>query len=142
MNGRSFTFVLFFIVIGLASFQLVSFAVQNPAGLVKNLLTFAIVIGAIYLLYKLFTSSSSSANPRSSYNRAVKQSKKKYGKSNGKANTNAKPNITHLSSSFTKKTPTDTQIKKGNTSLKRKRKQTHLTVIEGKKGKKKHRASF
>ncbi|WP_028399164.1 SA1362 family protein [Ectobacillus panaciterrae] len=129
MSGRSFTLVLFLLVVGLAVFQLVTSAVQDPAGVLQNILTIGIVLGAFYLLYKLFTRSGGS-NTRASYNRAAKQSKRKY----------AKPNVTPLSN---KKHLQDAKGKKGRSSLfKKKRKQSHLTVIEGKKGKKKDRASF
>lgn len=130
MNGRSFALVLFFLVIGLAIFQLVSFAVEDPGGLLKNLLTIGIVAAAFYWLYKLFTGQGKNGkNANSSYNRAAKQSKRKY----------AKPNVTPLS----KKLSLDAKNKKASVGLlKKKRKQSHLTVIEGKKGKKKDRASF
>jgi hypothetical protein len=84
LNGRSFALVLFFLVIGLAIFQLVSFAVEDPGGLLRNLLTIGIVVVAFYWLYRLFTGQGKNAN--SSYNRAAKQSKRKY----------AKPNVTPL----------------------------------------------
>jgi arginine exporter protein ArgO len=129
VSGRSFTLVLFLLVVGLAVFQLVTSAIQDPAGLLRNILTIVIVLGAFYLLYKLF-SSSNSTNTRASYNRAAKQSKRKY----------AKPNVTSLNP---KKYLQEAKRKKGSSSLfKKKRKQSHLTVIEGKKGKKKDRASF
>ncbi|SFI49503.1 MULTISPECIES: SA1362 family protein [unclassified Bacillus (in: firmicutes)] len=134
MNGRSFMFALFVVIVGLAIFNLVSFTIEDPMGVVKNIAIMLIVVGVFYLLYKMLTSSSSSAtNSQSSYKRAAKQSNRKYGKQN----------VTPLSNNLLKKNASDTKGKKGNTSfLKRKRKQSHLTVIEGKKGKKKDRASF
>jgi hypothetical protein len=91
------------------------------------------VVGIFYLLYKMFTNSSGSANSQSSYKRAAKQSNRKHGKQN----------VAPLSNSFLKRNASDDKGKKGNSpSLKRKRKQSHLTVIEGKKNKKKDRASF
>jgi hypothetical protein len=134
MNGRSFAALFFIIIIGLSGFGLIYYAVNNPSGLIKNILTLGIVAGAFYLLYKLFTSSSSSGKNRASYDRAAKQSKKKYA--------GQKQNITSLANNTLKKSPLDTKTKKGTFILKKKRKQTHLTVIEGKKGKKKNRASF
>ena len=134
MNGRSFMFALFVVIVGLAIFNLVSFTIEDPMGVVKNIVIILIVVGVFYLLYKMLTSSSSSANSsHSSYKRAAKQSNRKYGKQN----------VTPLSNNLLKKNASDTKGKKENTSfLKRKRKQSHLTVIEGKKGKKKDRASF
>ncbi|ENQ3104315.1 hypothetical protein SAMN04488168_10564 [Bacillus sp. 491mf] len=134
MNGRSFMFALFVVIVGLAIFSLVSFTIEDPMGVVRKILIMLIVVGVFYLLYKMLTSSSSSANnSQSSYKRAAKQSNRKYGKQN----------VTPLSNNMLKKSASDTKGKKGKTSfLKRKRKQSHLTVIEGEKGKKKDRASF
>ncbi|PEI92048.1 hypothetical protein CN679_13045 [Bacillus pseudomycoides] len=136
MNGRSFTFALFVLIIGLAIFGLVSSAITDPYGMVKNIAIMLLVVGVFYLLYKMFTSSSGSsgsANSQNSYKRAAKQSNRKYGKQN----------VAPLSNSLLKRNASDDKVKKGNSSLlKRKRKQSHLTVIEGKKNKKKDRASF
>ncbi|MGF9963117.1 SA1362 family protein [Bacillus rhizoplanae] len=134
MKGRSFMFALFVVIVGLAVFSLVAFTIENPMGVVKNLAIMLIVAGVFYLLYKMLTSSSGSANnSQSSYKRAAKQSNRKYGKQN----------VTPLSKNLSKKSASDAKGKKGNASfLRRKRKQSHLTVIEGKKGKKKDRASF
>lgn len=134
MKGRSFMFALFVIIVGLAVFSLVSFTIENPLGVVKNIAIMLIVVGVFYLLYKMLTSSSGSANnSQSSYKRAAKQSNRKYGKQD----------VTPLSKNLLKKNASDAKGKKGNASfLRRKRKQSHLTVIEGKKGKKKDRASF
>ncbi|MDM5156402.1 SA1362 family protein [Bacillus sp. DX1.1] len=133
MNGRSFMFALFLVIIGLAIFGLVISAITDPYGVVRNIVTMLIVVGVFYLLYKMFTNSSGSANSQNSYKRAAKQSKQKYGKQN----------VAPLSNSLLKRNAPDDKGKKGNQPLlKRKRKQSHLTVIEGKKNKKKDRASF
>lgn len=133
MNGRSFMFAFFILIVGLAVFGLASSTIADPSGMVRNIFTILLVVGVFYLLYKMFTSSSGSANTQSSYKRAAKQSNRKYGKQN----------VAPLSKSLLKRNASDDKGKKGNTSsLKRKRKQSHLTVIEGKKNKKKDRASF
>ena len=133
MNGRSFMFAIFVLIIGLAIFGLVSSAITNPKGMLQDIGIMLLVVGIFYLLYKMFTNSSGSANSQNSYKRAAKQSNRKYGKQN----------VAPLSNSFLKRNASDDKGKKGNpTSLKRKRKQSHLTVIEGKKNKKKDRASF
>ncbi|MEH7458567.1 hypothetical protein CON65_04545 [Bacillus pseudomycoides] len=133
MNGRSFMFAIFVLIIGLAIFGLVSSAITDPKGMLQNIGIMLLVVGIFYLLYKMFTNSSGSANSQNSYKRAAKQSNRKYGKQN----------VAPLSNSFLKRNASDDKGKKGNpTSLKRKRKQSHLTVIEGKKNKKKDRASF
>ncbi|MGI2790185.1 SA1362 family protein [Bacillus cytotoxicus] len=133
MNGRSFMFAFVSIIIGLAIFGLVSSAITNPIGMLQNIGLMLLVLGIFYLLYKMFTNSSGSAHSHNSYKRAAKQSNRKYGKHN----------VAPLSKSFLKRNHTDDKGKKGNSPLlKRKRKQSHLTVIEGKKNKKKDRASF
>ncbi|PWN76293.1 SA1362 family protein [Bacillus paranthracis] len=133
MNGRSFTFAIFVLIIGLAIFGLVSSVITDPMGVLRNIGIMLAVVGIFYLLYKMFTNSSGSANSQSSYKRAAKQSSRKHGKQN----------IAPLSNSFFKSNASNDKGKKGNlSSLKRKRKQSHLTVIEGKKNKKKDRASF
>lgn len=126
MNGRSFTFAIFVLIIGLAIFGLVSSVITNPMGVLRNIGYMLLVVGIFYLLYKMFTNSSGSANSQSSYKRAAKQSNRKHGKQN----------VAPLSNSFLKRNTSDDKGKKGNSpSLKRKRKQSHLTVIEGKRTK-------
>ncbi|MBO9129692.1 SA1362 family protein [Bacillus sp. 165] len=134
MKGRSFATMFFVFIIGLSLFGIVYYGVNFPADLLKKIITIVIVAGAIFILYKLFTNSNSPGKNRASYDRAAKQSKKKYA--------GQKQNITPLANNILKKAPLDLKGKKGTSFLKKKRKQTHLTVIEGKKGKKKNRASF
>jgi threonine/homoserine/homoserine lactone efflux protein len=125
MSNRLFTPIVL-TIIGLAILGIVS----NPAGLVKQLATFAIIALVFYLLYKMFTHSNRNTNGKSSYNRAARKSAKKYAsttKQEGNSSTKKSAPIQLLN-------PKATTVKK--------RKQTHLTVIEGKKGKKKDRASF
>ncbi|WP_374217596.1 SA1362 family protein [Bacillus bingmayongensis] len=104
MNGRSFTFALFVLIIGLAIFGLVSSAITDPYGMVKNIVIMLLVVGVFYLLYKMFTSSSGSANSQNSYKRAAKQSNRKYGKQN----------VAPLSNSLLKRNASDDKVKKGN----------------------------
>ncbi len=82
MNGRSFTFAIFVLIIGLAIFGLVSSVITNPMGVLRNIGYMLLVVGIFYLLYKMFTNSSGSANSQSSYKRAAKQSNRKHGKQN------------------------------------------------------------
>lgn len=82
MNGRSFTFAIFVLIIGLAIFGLVSSVITNPMGVLRNIGIMLAVVGIFYLLYKMFTNSSGSANSQSSYKRAAKQSSRKHGKQN------------------------------------------------------------
>ena len=51
-------------------------------GVLRNIGYMLLVVGIFYLLYKMFTNSSGSANSQSSYKRAAKQSNRKHGKQN------------------------------------------------------------
>ena len=130
MNGRSFTFAIFVLIIGLAIFGLVSSVITDPMGVLRNIGIMLAVVGIFYLLYKMFTNSSGSANSQSSYKRAAKQSSRKHGKQN----------VAPLSNSFFKSNASNDKGKRESFFFKAKRKQSHLTVIEGKQ--KKDRASF
>ncbi len=103
MNGRSFTFAIFVLIIGLAIFGLVSSVITNPMGVLRNIGIMLAVVGIFYLLYKMFTNSSGSANSQSSYKRAAKQSSRKHGKQN----------VAPLSNSFFKSNTSNDKGKKG-----------------------------
>ncbi len=49
MNGRSFTFAIFVLIIGLAIFGLVSSVITNPMGVLRNIGYMLLVVG-IFLL--------------------------------------------------------------------------------------------
>ena len=106
MNGRSFTFAIFVLIIGLAIFGLVSSVITNPMGVLRNIGYMLLVVGIFYLLYKMFTNSSGSANSQSSYKRAAKQSNRKHGKQN----------VAPLGNSFFKSNTSNDKSKKGNSS--------------------------
>ncbi|GGE73807.1 SA1362 family protein [Priestia taiwanensis] len=125
MSNRLFTPIVL-TIIGLAILGIAS----NPTGLLKQVATIAIIVLVFYLLYKMFTQSSSRGNNgKSGYNRAARKSAKKYASST-KQEGNASKKVAPI------------QLLNPKASTIKKRKQTHLTVIEGKKGKKKDRASF
>ncbi|WP_243290215.1 SA1362 family protein [Bacillus sp. FJAT-47783] len=114
---------LFYMIIGLALFGFGYKLFVNPGELISQLFIWAVVIGVIYFIYRAVMRSRSN-NEYSAYLKAAKKSKRKY-----------------------KSQATVSQLKKAKkqprTHLpKRKRDHTHLTVIEGKKSKKKNRALF
>lgn len=45
MNGRSFTFAIFVLIIGLAIFGLVSSVITNPMGVLRNIGYMLLVVG-------------------------------------------------------------------------------------------------
>lgn len=91
----------------------------------REIITTIIILGIIYLGYRWYINSnkSSKANNRQAYSKAVKQSRKKYAPSN-------KSTIDLLQrKSSSKQSPSQKK--------KRKSPSSHLTVIQGEKGKKK-----
>ena len=117
----------FFVVclIALAALGMVSLLVSNPSGL---LLKFAIMIvtgAVIFFLVKRFYLPSPEKREQRAFVRAAKRSlKRKQQKESGKQT--RKSNVSNI------------------TSIRARKKQTnnHLTVIEGKKGKRKNRVSL
>ena len=117
----------FFVVclIALAALGIVSLLVSNPSGLLLN---FAIMIATgavIFFLVKRFYLPSPEKREQRAFVRAAKRSlKRKQQKESGKQA--RKSNVSNI------------------TSIRARKKQTnnHLTVIEGKKGKRKNRVSL
>ncbi len=117
----------FFVVclIALAALGIVSLLVSNPSGLLLN---FAIMIATgavIFFLVKRFYLPSPEKREQRAFVRAAKRSlKRKQQKESGKQT--RKSNVSNI------------------TSIRARKKQTnnHLTVIEGKKGKRKNRVSL
>lgn len=113
---------IWFIVIGVVILAALGFGVRlfkDPMSVLTTILILVVVAGVVVLVYKKFSSPS---NPnQKAYNRAVKQSKKKQQRKEG--------SVVNYSSTQNK-----------NKIRTRKKSDVHLTVIEGKKGKKKNRA--
>ena len=114
-------------IITLGAIGLIITLVTNPLGFFKQIAIYAAIAGVIYLLYRLFIRKNA-GSVYSSYAKAARRSKRRF--DNKKANGTKVRNIAHA-----KKAIKTTAIRKKNPP-------THLTVIEGKKGKKKNRASF
>jgi hypothetical protein len=100
---------------------------NQPADIVRQLLLVVFSIAVVYVIYQLLIRRRM-GKEHSSYMKAVHQSKKLHHERDKK---------------MLPKTARAKLTKKGTRpSLQRKRTTTHLTVIEGKKGKKKNRAFF
>jgi len=133
MNRRSSNIIVKLLIV-LGVFGLVYTLFTQPSRLFVQLGSIALVVGIIYLVYKFYMRHRMGGNEHSAYIRAVKQSKRRF----NEPIRYKKPSISKI------------DAKKGATSSKRtfgssapkKKKSTHLTVIEGKKGKKKNRALF
>jgi FtsZ-interacting cell division protein ZipA len=124
MKNRVNPFVM--IVLALGGIGFLVTLLTRPGFLLREMLIYVIVLAIIYFVVRYFTKQRMGKD--SSYSKAAKQSKKRFSDRN--------QNSSHLKS-------VSTQKKNSKTSTALKKKQaSHLTVIEGKKGKKKSRAFF
>lgn len=125
MNRRMNGVVLVIILLGIIG--VITTLVSDPLWLLKQMAIYAVLAGAIYLIYRLFMKKRM-GKENTSYAKAVKQSKKRYDDRNTRGS-----NVKNI-----------TQVKKSikTSAVKKKKQPSHLTVIEGKKGKKKNRAFF
>ncbi|MDG5470778.1 SA1362 family protein [Jeotgalibacillus sp. ET6] len=128
MNARM---AVFYSVIALAIFGLAYTLITDPASLFARILTYAVIIGVIYLLYRLWTARKPGRGDQQAFKKAARQSKKRYG--NPVSASKLKSTGKHPSSK--KAIP----LKKSSVS---RLDGPKLTVIEGKKGKKKKKISL
>lgn len=135
MNRRKSNIVVM-ILLGLGVLGFVYTLFTNPGSLLVQAGMIFLFIGIIYLLYKFVISRRMGGKEQSAYLRAAKQSKKRF-KAGGKRKSHAMGVGGKKSTSSATKRSTVASIHKT-----RKTNTTHLTVIEGKKGKKKNRALF
>jgi ABC-type nickel/cobalt efflux system permease component RcnA len=119
-NRTSYIFIASIIIFALIG--LVSSLVENPAAFIQNIAVMIVLGFVIYLVFKRFAKSSPAKRDQRAFLRAAKKTKKKIHRK--------KSDETNKSHSLSKLT----SIKKKSSA--------HLTVIEGKKNKKKNRASF
>lgn len=127
MNRQSIHPIIL-IIVGLAGFGFIYRVSTDPLSLVKQILTIGIFVAIFYAIYKLIIQKHLSGGGNPNYRKAVRQSKQK-----NKQN----PSILQ---GFKNK---QLQKKKANRPIYAKSRKNHnLTVIEGKKNKKKNRALF
>ncbi|MCV9888175.1 SA1362 family protein [Metabacillus halosaccharovorans] len=126
MTRRTNWIVMVIILLGVIGF--VTTLVSEPLWLLKQIAIYAAIAGLIYLIYRL-VSRREMGKEQSSYLKAAKQSKRRFDDRSNKGS-----NVRNISQ--VKKTKKASAIKK------KKQQPSHLTVIEGKKGKKKNRAFF
>lgn len=126
MLNRSISSYIVYGIVVLGLIGLVSRMIYNPAGLFKQFLIMAITAGIVYLIYKRLTKGKPDNREQRAFLKAAKRSKKRLKQKSG---SNSRDNIASFSVAKSKKT-----IKP------RKKSDIHLTVIEGKKNKKKNRA--
>ena len=116
------------ILIILALLGLIGSFTANPAGFIQRIAVIALIGLAIFFLVRKFSNSSPQKKEQRAFLKAAKRSKKRLQQKSG--------DTTVKTSSL----GTLTTLKKNNKT--KKKSPAHLTVIDGKKGKKKNRASF
>ncbi|WP_245917292.1 MULTISPECIES: SA1362 family protein [Bacillus] len=111
----------------LAAIGIIGSLISNPAGFLQRIAVIVLIVAAVYFLFRRFYQSSPEKQEQRAFVKAAKKSKKRLHHKDGGQN-KQRANVRSLASlrknKATKKHP------------------SHLTVIEGKKGKKKDRATF
>ncbi|MBS4191248.1 hypothetical protein KHA94_13750 [Bacillus sp. FJAT-49705] len=125
MKNRISLFVISGIIL-LAVLGVSSSLISNPAGFLRRIAVILLVGAIVYFIFQRFYKASPKKQEQRAFNRAARKSKKRFLPNDPAKNSNRKTTTGSL------------------TSIKRTRKKSssHLTVIEGKKGKKKDRASL
>lgn len=118
--------LIFGILFILAAIGIAGILVSNPAGFIQRIAVIALIGMVIYLLFRRFNNSSPERKEQRAFLKAAKKSKKRLHQKNG--------DLQSRSASQGNLPLAKKKIKKKSSS--------HLTVIDGKKGKKKNRASF
>lgn len=119
----------FYVVMGLvalAALGITSRFISNPSGFLQSIAIMAAVGFIIYFLVRRLYKAGPQKREQQAFRKAAKKSKRRFLQKEVRRDT------TRVGSLTTLKKPTS----------KKKTTTTHLTVIEGKKGKKKNRASF
>lgn len=114
-------------LITLALIGIISQVTENPAGFIQKIAVFVVIGLIIFYVVRRFSNSSPQKKEQRAFLRAARKSKKRFLQKNGdsSAKTSSIGNLSTLKKGRLKKKPP-----------------SHLTVIDGKKGKKKNRASF
>lgn len=124
-NRTSFYFVIGMII--LAIIGVASRFISNPTAFFQSVLVFLVIGFAIFFLVRRFNGGNPQKHEQSAFRKAAKKSKKRFQQKDIR-----KPSVKTTNGNVS-------TLKKGKNKAKS---ATHLTVIEGKKGKKKKRASF
>lgn len=128
MLNRTVSYLIYG-VIALGVLGLLSQLFQNPLGLLKSLLITAAIVGIMYFLYRRLTTGKTDRKEQLAFRKAVRQSKKR--NKDRSTPTGKKNNVASMTSSKS--------VRKINP---RRKSDAQLTVIEGKKNKKKNRVSL
>lgn len=132
LKNRMFSYIVFGLI-GLAVIGLLSKVIYNPAGFFKGIAIMLGVAAVVFLLVKLLYKPSPAKREQRAFIKAAKKSAKR--------NQQKDPTPQNRMKLKPKKKSNLTSIKSAR-RLRKKNERPQLTVIEGKKGKKKNRASF
>lgn len=124
------------ILIGLGAVGFLVRIIKDPLGLLEILAFSAAILAIFVLLYKWFIKKSLGKNV-SNYQRAARQSAKRYKKQQPKARQSRRPS--HLRPVNSRRLK---PLKSHKDSLEKRKQERNFTVIDGKKRKKKNRALF
>nr|WP_160721626.1 SA1362 family protein [Bacillus sp. USDA818B3_A] len=127
MKNRISTTIVGILII-LALLGLVGSFTANPAGFIQGIAVMALIGLVIYFLFRRFSNSNPQKKEQQAFLKAAKKSKKRLQQKSG--DTSAKGSSLGTLAKLKKSTRT------------KKKSPAHLTVIDGKKSKKKNRASF
>ncbi|AJD91430.1 hypothetical protein JMA_21130 [Jeotgalibacillus malaysiensis] len=128
MNVKS---IVFYAVIGLGAFGLISMILFEPGSLLRMILIYALIAAAIFGIYRFIMSRRGNSQENSAYKKAVRQSKKKYQPAKSSK-------VRKIQPTQRKQAQRKPAKKAGAARLNGPK----LTVIEGKKGKKKKRMTL
>ncbi|WP_308128827.1 SA1362 family protein [Bacillus sp. sid0103] len=128
LKNRTFVHVVVGGLIILALIGLVGTFTANPAAFIQRIAVIALIVLAVYFLVRKFSSSSPQKKEQRAFLKAAKKSKKRLQQKSGEATVK------------TSSLGTLASLKKSNKT--KKKSPAHLTVIDGKKSKKKNRASL
>ncbi|MBM7701567.1 SA1362 family protein [Metabacillus iocasae] len=134
---RSFIKPLLYVLFGLGAFGFIYTLFTNPTSLLRQAGYVFLFFILFYLLYRFVLRPSQTKGQDKDYLRAVKQSKRRL-KGRGQSKVEVSPYSTMKKGT---KQP-NSKLSSKSTTPKKKKSNAHLTVIEGKKGKKKNRAFF
>jgi ABC-type nickel/cobalt efflux system permease component RcnA len=125
LKNRTVGFIVGGIVVILALIGISSMFISNPTGFLQGLAVVVVIGIAIYIFVRLMYKTNPQKKEQRAFLKAAKKSKKR------------------LQKKETKSTSSAGTLAPFRKAVKKKTKKTaHLTVIDGKKGKKKNRASF
>lgn len=131
MNVKS---IVFYAVIGLGAFGLISMILFEPGSLLRMILIYALIAAIIFGIYRFVMSRRGNSQENSAYKKAVRQSKKKY----QPAKPSKSSKVRKIQPAQRKQAQRKPAKKAGAARLNGPK----LTVIEGKKGKKKKRMTL